>query len=87
MPICDGVEACKRIRVLENKRRTSALLPSGSPCAVDVRNAKCNAFASRRPQRRLPRVHEAALSKRRDEYIPQQTAEKEYASSPPLVAD
>lgn len=30
MPICDGVEACKRIRVQENKRRTPVLLPSES---------------------------------------------------------
>ncbi len=29
MPICDGVEACKRVRVLENKRRVPVLLPSG----------------------------------------------------------
>ena len=28
MPICDGVEACKRVRVLENKRRAPILLPS-----------------------------------------------------------
>ena len=28
MPICDGVEACKRIRVLENKRRMGTPLPS-----------------------------------------------------------
>ncbi|OBZ79765.1 Peroxide stress-activated histidine kinase mak2 [Grifola frondosa] len=27
MPICDGVEACKRVRVLENKRRVPILLP------------------------------------------------------------
>ncbi|PSS37163.1 hypothetical protein PHLCEN_2v1036 [Hermanssonia centrifuga] len=27
MPICDGVEACKRVRVLENKRRVPVLLP------------------------------------------------------------
>ena len=30
MPICDGVEACKRVRVLENKRRAPILLPSKS---------------------------------------------------------
>ena len=28
MPICDGVDACKRIRVLENKRRVRTVLPS-----------------------------------------------------------
>jgi CheY-like chemotaxis protein len=28
MPICDGVEATKRIRVLENKRRVTVALPS-----------------------------------------------------------
>lgn len=28
MPICDGVEACKRVRVLENKRRVPILMPS-----------------------------------------------------------
>ncbi|KAI0809255.1 histidine kinase [Irpex lacteus] len=27
MPICDGVEACKRLRILENKRRAPILLP------------------------------------------------------------
>jgi len=27
MPICDGVEACKRVRVLENKRRAKVALP------------------------------------------------------------
>ncbi|CAL1696704.1 unnamed protein product [Somion occarium] len=27
MPICDGVEACKRIRVLENKRNNDIILP------------------------------------------------------------
>ncbi|KIP05676.1 hypothetical protein PHLGIDRAFT_128752 [Phlebiopsis gigantea 11061_1 CR5-6] len=27
MPICDGVEACKRIRLLESARRTGTLLP------------------------------------------------------------
>ncbi|TCD66765.1 hypothetical protein EIP91_000956 [Steccherinum ochraceum] len=27
MPICDGVEACKRLRVLENKRRVPKTLP------------------------------------------------------------
>ncbi|EKM60729.1 uncharacterized protein PHACADRAFT_155836 [Phanerochaete carnosa HHB-10118-sp] len=27
MPVCDGVEACKRIRILENKRRAQTLLP------------------------------------------------------------
>ncbi|GJE87861.1 histidine kinase [Phanerochaete sordida] len=27
MPICDGVEACKRIRILENKRRVPVSLP------------------------------------------------------------
>ena len=31
MPICDGVEACKRLRVLEGKRRVSVLLPSELP--------------------------------------------------------
>lgn len=30
MPICDGIEACKRIRMLENKRKASILLPSKS---------------------------------------------------------
>jgi len=28
MPICDGVEAAKRLRALENKRKRSILLPS-----------------------------------------------------------
>ncbi len=28
MPICDGIEACKRIRVLESKRKASVVLPS-----------------------------------------------------------
>jgi len=27
MPICDGIEACKRIRVLESKRKASVVLP------------------------------------------------------------
>jgi len=27
MPICDGVEAAKRLRLLENKRKTSVYLP------------------------------------------------------------
>ncbi|KZT42789.1 hypothetical protein SISSUDRAFT_979545 [Sistotremastrum suecicum HHB10207 ss-3] len=27
MPICDGVEACKKIRLLENRRKVSAVLP------------------------------------------------------------
>lgn len=30
MPICDGIEACKRIRLLENKRKVSISLPSTS---------------------------------------------------------
>jgi CheY-like chemotaxis protein len=28
MPVCDGVEAAKRIRLLENKRKVPTLLPS-----------------------------------------------------------
>jgi hypothetical protein len=28
MPICDGVEAAKRIRLLENKRKAPTVLPS-----------------------------------------------------------
>lgn len=28
MPVCDGVEATKRLRVLENKRKAQFLLPS-----------------------------------------------------------
>lgn len=28
MPICDGVEACKRLRVMENKRKVPGSLPS-----------------------------------------------------------
>jgi hypothetical protein len=31
MPICDGVEAAKRLRVLENKRKASVFLPSMYP--------------------------------------------------------
>ncbi len=30
MPICDGVEACKRLRILEGTRKVSILLPSKS---------------------------------------------------------
>lgn len=30
MPICDGVEAAKRLRALESKRKTSTILPSAS---------------------------------------------------------
>lgn len=28
MPICDGVEASKRLRIMENKRRVPMVLPS-----------------------------------------------------------
>lgn len=28
MPVCDGVEAAKRLRVLERKRKAPVLLPS-----------------------------------------------------------
>lgn len=28
MPICDGIEACKRIRLAESKRKVQILLPS-----------------------------------------------------------
>lgn len=28
MPICDGVEAAKRVRVLERKRKVPVILPS-----------------------------------------------------------
>ena len=28
MPVCDGIEACKRIRLLEGKRKVPVTLPS-----------------------------------------------------------
>ena len=33
MPVCDGVEAAKRLRMLESVRKLSVMLPSAS-CAI-----------------------------------------------------
>ncbi|PPQ63721.1 hypothetical protein CVT24_004301 [Panaeolus cyanescens] len=54
MPICDGVEAAKRLRVLENKRKATAILPIvalSADCQVSTKqlclSAGMNAFFSK----------------------------------------
>ncbi|KAI0700426.1 histidine kinase [Cytidiella melzeri] len=59
MPICDGVEACKKVRILENKRRAPILLPIvalSADCQESTKqlclSAGMNAFLSK-PLRRI----------------------------------
>jgi CheY-like chemotaxis protein len=38
MPVCDGVEAAKRIRLLENRRKVSELLPGKCFEYISIKN-------------------------------------------------
>ena len=45
MPICDGVEACKRLRIIEGKRKVPILLPSmfqSVLTAITAAHESCN---------------------------------------------
>lgn len=55
MPIYDGVEAAKRIRALEIRRKANVLLPSKmiTLCLL----VSTSYFYSYRSERRLPRVY------------------------------
>lgn len=71
MPICDGVEAAKRIRVMENKRKTSTTLPSEHSHlnqSLCVLNSHMN-FFSCCPKCWLPRIHQTIMFKRWDEHV------------------
>ena len=67
MPICDGVEACKRLRVLEGKRRVSVLLPSKLPVLLFRHAAPYLRAPSCCTKRRLPRIHKTVVPQLRNE--------------------
>lgn len=78
MPVCDGVEAAKRLRLIENKRKSSTILPSQFPWTSIWGHIYSLPFLiSCSPQRRLPGIYETALFKRWNECLFQQTSQKE----------
>lgn len=84
MPICDGVEACKRIRVLENKRNNDIILPSKCD-RVTQQTLTLMVFLSYRSECRLPRFDKAAVSQRGYEFVPEQAFEERFVSIMPCL--
>ena len=78
MPICDGVEACKRLRILEGKRKVPVLLPS--KLLARHRNVFManDCLLSCRSERRLSRVDKTIMPKLRYEWLLEQTVEERY---------
>jgi len=74
MPVLDGVEAAKRIRMLERKRKVTAQLPSEQ--VAFVQGYHLIVFFSCRFERRLPGIDQEALPERGDERLLQQAFEK-----------
>lgn len=77
MPICDGVEAAKRLRIKETKRKSSVILPSETTFLIRTLAQVLKYSSSRCSQRRLSRIDQTALPKCWNERILQQTSEKE----------
>ena len=71
MPVCDGVDAARRIRALEVERGHDIILPS-KPVAVTFSWVSCSRhpFSSHCVECGLPRIHEAAVFERGDGCLP-----------------
>ena len=74
MPVCDGVEACKRIRTLESRRKVPHHLPSES--FGDLSHLQISDLRSCGPECRLSTVSATALSLRGNVTFPDKALEK-----------
>lgn len=80
MPVCDGVEAARRIRALEAERGYDVKLPSKpAACDVPLVYTLIPPFSSHRIERGLPRVHEETVSGRRNGCLSLETREQDRA--------
>jgi hypothetical protein len=77
MPVCDGVEAAKRLRSLENRRNVSECLPGVFSRFNGEMHLMTMSQRSRRAKRRLSRVYKNALPQRWNELVPKQAFEEE----------
>jgi CheY-like chemotaxis protein len=73
MPVVDGIEACKRIRLLEERRKVQCKLPSKFTVHV-LRNTDSGAdhtLNSRCAQRGLSGIYKEALPQRWHGHVPE----------------
>ena len=76
MPICDGVEASRRIRALEAERGNDIRLPSELVVFL-WRWRSYSPFCSHRLERRLPGVHETIVLEFRNGRLPFETGKQD----------
>ena len=80
MPICDGVEAARRIRALEVERGYDARLPSKHIiCRILLTSHSHPLFSSHRLECGLPRINEAAVLERGNGCFPLETCKQDSA--------
>ena len=80
MPVCDGVEAARRIRALEMERGDEIPLPSKLVARVVLVACVFTSFvSSHRLERGLPRVHEATVFECGNGCLPLETREDDRA--------